>query len=622
MLRFMNMKLKCLFFLMAVVTFFSVTAQRKIFTDTYATPTDITMYGKLKYSYVVDENGENVKDGPLSVSAAIKNQKTVVQYRMITLNANYTLNASYNKGKLNGPMKMLSKFVATGSGISETDTYSFSGSFSNSYPNGLFNVLYKSKMKKLKASYEKGHLSGAYTVETLMNNFGYKVSGVLNHNGELNGEWNYYTTSSGKNYIYLFQNGVMLRKSSENEGYNTELSEKARLYATNKISKDSLLKLNIVVLKDSFNLGKLANSVLLDDIIDFQKFGGYDFSTSNVKYYEYLEKIPMLNNKGFNWLVNMIINEIKTGKINIGYSIMVKKDYDRWNRYLFYDESLGLEYIAGSSAGPDCEWYGYIDNVDQYELKGYLSKEQSIQLKDTILKTQKKYALDCFGYFQRKRNFDSFAYNIAKDMEIIQSGNTGNLTTGQLQNMLSAIKNYAFSDLVKTEFPGYLQDNDFLCYVNDSIYSQFNAYKAQLTNLYNAALSRDLQEAQRQKELEYERMVAKYKEKIRPTLNFLLDKKAFSIAYDENVQNYITYDGDKSDYWQLDINNRLKPFCKIVRYEIASVTPIEDTNDFEVVCVLVKKKGKKTVLHKLPLRFSAYGKLYSSSIEINSAEIF
>lgn len=616
------MKLKCLLLLMAAVSFFDVAAQRKAYTETYATPTDITLYGKLKYSYVVDENGKNVKDGPLSVSATIKNQKTVVQYRLITLNANYSLNASYNKGNLNGPMRMSSNFVATGSGISETDSYSFSGNFSNSYPNGLFNVSYKSKMKKLKASYKKGHLSGIYAVETLMNNFAYKVSGVLDQNGELNGEWNYYTTSSGKNYIYLFQNGVMLRKSSENEGYNPELSEKARLYATNKISKDSLLKLNIVVLKDSFNLGKLANSVLLDDVIDFQKFGGYDFSTSNVKYYEYLEKIPMLNDKGFNWLVNMIINEIKTGNINTGYSIMVKKNDDRWNHYIFYDKSLGLEYIAGSSGGPNCEWYGYIDNVDKYELRGYLSKEQSIQLKDTIFKTQKKYALDCFGYFQRKRNFDPYAYNIAKDMKTIQSGNVGNLTTGQLQNMLSAIKNYEFSDLVKTELPGYLQDYDFLCYVNDSIYLQFNAYKTQLTNLYNAALSRDLQEAQRQKELEYERMVANYKEKIRPTLNFLLDKKAFSIAYDENVQNYITYDGDKSDYWQLDISNRLKPFCKIVRYEIASVTPIEDTDDYEVVCVLVKKKGKKIVLQKLPLRFSAYGKLYSSSIDINSAEIF
>ena len=140
------MKKKSLFFCLMFCCI-SVFAQRQQISVDYMNPVfgelPFNMFGKMTYSYIVDENGENVKDGALSVNCKV-NKKIEGwvdgRYKTIPIVGTATINATYKQGLLNGAMT--SNYNATlKDGVkSENMTASMRGSFLKGVPNGAFTV--------------------------------------------------------------------------------------------------------------------------------------------------------------------------------------------------------------------------------------------------------------------------------------------------------------------------------------------------------------------------------------------------------------------------------------------------------------------------------------------------
>ena len=82
---------------------------------------------------------------------------------------------------------------------------------------------------------------------------------------------------------------------------------------------------------------------------------------------------------------------------------------------------------------------------------------------------------------------------------------------------------------------------------------------------------------------------ARIKVQLEHALNFIQSQgKAFSIVYDTDFEKYLWYDKN-SEYWTLDAEKVLKPFCPMVAYEII------DANRETITCRW-SVQGKKKVI--------------------------
>ena len=73
-----------------------ILAQRQQVTEFYRPPLDIPMEGKITYSYIVGKDGDNIKDGPLSIKASLNNFERYVQLQKMTINGS---NGSHSVSK-------------------------------------------------------------------------------------------------------------------------------------------------------------------------------------------------------------------------------------------------------------------------------------------------------------------------------------------------------------------------------------------------------------------------------------------------------------------------------------------------------------------------------------------
>lgn len=131
----------------------SLFAQRQKITESYDIPsTTVPFWGNKTFYYITGEDGKNIKDGPLNVTAN-DNSTYNVDYASIKRNANYSFKANYTKGRINGLMTCSYKEQLSRLSKSETETTNVSGSFSNGIPNGNFSITYNGKTI-LKATYK------------------------------------------------------------------------------------------------------------------------------------------------------------------------------------------------------------------------------------------------------------------------------------------------------------------------------------------------------------------------------------------------------------------------------------------------------------------------------------
>ena len=250
----------------------------------------------MKYSYTVSDEGERIKNGPITISGA-QNEK----YGNVTITGKYLLKASAKNGNLNGPMSVNANYhgvrqLYRGQQV-EDYAYSFSGTFLNGLPNGSFTAK-ATNFGSSAVTYKNGVLVGSYSVNEVIDDRIVKIKGAFNDKGKMIGEWR--VEILGDVSVWEMVNGIRVRISSKNQESTPQQIEKARKYAAGTISEKELEKEGYIPVQDSIRLGDYATDLyFLKFIADWEKLAGGSFEESYWVKYTYLYNILPLPEKEF-----------------------------------------------------------------------------------------------------------------------------------------------------------------------------------------------------------------------------------------------------------------------------------------------------------------------------------
>ncbi len=345
---------------LSMLVVLSVLAQRQKTTINFLGEFDWNFRGDYTYSFVMQENGQELKDGPFQMSATIKESYSGYKtfYRS-SITGKYLLKGSHSDGAIHGPLTLDANinFSAT-NGEKEYKKYSFRGSFKEGVPEGNFKVDYPSYGIKVNVNYKNGILVGQYQVKGIDRGLPFNRTGTLTADGKPTGVWKYDYASGVEELTFL--NGVVINKSS----YDAGLSAKAKSYASGTISKEDLEKENIFVIPDSMSLGSDAWNQILHDGIAWDKLGYYAFSSSEYVRFSYLMRLPFFNEKGLEVLKKCVLDNDRYAYEGDIYFDKVRNMY----RCRIHKSSVLADYCTGY---PD--WSNYFVDV-------YLTNEQFTEL--------------------------------------------------------------------------------------------------------------------------------------------------------------------------------------------------------------------------------------------------
>lgn len=243
----------------------TLTAQTQITEDYRVTGPWVDYAVPMKYSYIVSDEGERIKHGPISISGKL-NQT----YGSVTITGSYQLNASANKGNLNGPMSVKASYhgvqrTLRGQQV-EDYAYSFSGSFLNGVPNGTFTAK-ATNYGSSTVTYKQGKLVGAYNVDEVIDDRMVTIKGSLNNEGKMIGVW--HIESLGSVEVWEFIKGIRIRLSSAAAESTPKQIEMAKKYATGSVTKEALEEEGYFPVQDSIELGDYANDLYFLDYSSF-----------------------------------------------------------------------------------------------------------------------------------------------------------------------------------------------------------------------------------------------------------------------------------------------------------------------------------------------------------------
>lgn len=542
----------------------SLFAQRQKITESYEVPsTNAPLFGNKTYYYIIGEDGKNIKDGPMNITAS--NNKTYnINYVNIKANSNYSFKANYVKGGLNGLVTCSYREHLSRLSKNETETTNVSGSFSNGIPNGNFSITHNDKTI-LKATYKNGSLTGYFKFDYFYDDILKTISGTLTSDGKPNGKWTEEWLSN--QYNYLFQNGVLISKSDKKSSTKPITSELSRKFASGAISEEELFNKNYIVKTDSFKIGDYATKV----IISFKQyklsdFGGYDLTKNNNPKYKYLQEIARLTEKGFNQVLSEINNYAKNRHLSWFNTISPDNQGE-----IFIQENGHHYLLFGESRNK--ELYTYIPYQYYYE-KILISNEEYAKLNEAMSKALKDNALNIYQYALG---------DIINDYNDVMADKE--LPSEKINEIYNKLKELDLNKLDKTDDKNFLKfrnDDNATIYVN---ISEFDYLPDVLQKI----------SAKRLEALKKERL---------PILNLMLNKKGSSISYDSNLNIYFDNKDLDPDLWRLELGSILKPFCPMVKVEIID-------GDMEQMTVNItkrvsKKKGNKT--YQIVLRYKGYNK--------------
>ncbi len=497
---------------------------------------NVVFEGNKTYYYIVGEDGGQLKDGQYTISCPQASYSVSVFPYTYKLVGSYNMTANLSKGKLNGAISSNFKMTVTSSnGQSDNEYQTITGNFTNGVPNGTFIVNAKRTLiTKLNATYKNGILVGAFSCDVLgWDNLPHKYSGTLTQSGKLNGTWTYLGGTM------LFQNGVLISDNDTDKGKSTPpaISALAKQYAAGSITKDALAEKGYTVLKSKIELGKYASTCILRDSgVDFEDLGGCNFEQEAVEY-EYLKQVCYLNKEGVEQLIADLENEGECGFAYDSYRGFkcIQKDGDSKPYVKIHHQYKN--YVSGF--------------FDDFYVNAYIKDEDMTYISDRIAeiaKPLKEYAELIQYSGNSNTESDINLYKLKKLLDIFkQKGEQ--ITKDVYQVDINYSKKFILAESVKE--------------VEDSI-----------TKLTTKV----------QQEIQ-----ASIKAQLEHALNFIQSQgKAFSIVYDTDFEKYLWYDKN-SEYWTLDAEKVLKPFCPMVAYEII------DANRETITCKW-SVQGKKKVI--------------------------
>ena len=644
LLRTIIMRLKSLLaFAACVLCCISSFGQRQQTTvDYYPYPNGLRMIGKKTYSYIIGEDGENLKDGAFSISAKPEAIRVTDGFTTtgVSSNGHFRLNTSFAKGNLNGAFTFSYSTTLTQKNLSGTVTEShsmtFNGNFSNGLPHGAFNIQYKTgDHYRLVANYNKGVLVGSYSSAGSYRDLACVVKGTLTSKGEMTGRWTISNIDTNfDDFVYEFQNGVLVRKTTPKGSTKPSLTALAKKYAAGTISEEELLKHNVVVLVDSFPLGKYSRNVIFrDDVLDWEDVGGYDFSHPNNKKYKYLKEEIVFTDKGLDKFCNEILSakgreySERVRKGDVGYYVSVE-------RRKYENLVVGVDYSA-----QDAHYWNVFLTDRQIE---FLKEKLHDKRKQNVISVAD---LDYEGYagpYSRlswsklgivaPKIFNLFN-GVPCDLDELRA--SAKKLYPKMPNLFvvcdrdSSICAFIHNDVEEQCYKQGITDlaiiNNGILYVkNDDMYKRLLVYIAYLSDNYDEFVAGASEEERAYFDVLKEDCMSKinecYKESLDPVLKFMLTESTpISIAYDDKVGRYFSFEGFSEEYPSLEFSRKLKSFGKkLVGYEVVGR---HGENYDEVECILAWQ-GKKKIVTKYKVIFHLKSKMViAKSIDVNNATI-
>lgn len=584
-----------------------ISAQRQQVTEFYRPPLDIPMEGKITYSYIVGKDGDNIKDGPLSIKASINNFQRYVQLQKMTINGNYNLTANYKNGNMNGALALNSRTTYTHGSRSQVESFTLNGNFKDGIPNGNFVANYVTTVEaKMNVNYNNGKLVGPYMVDystALVDREA--IKGTLTQNGELTGRWDF--NYIDERFTYTFLKGVRLSSSSKDSSTPPALVEKARQLANGTITEEKLREQGIMVFEDSIDLGIHTNRIILrDNIISFRDLRGCDFSTPNFKKFKYLKKMEYLTDEGFNVLINSIRKAIIENDYNVDNFDKLVQCNDHFERTIATDER-GMKYVKTGA------YYYYLTTAGEFKGTSidrfYLTKAQAAALPGKIDEIKRETAIGLMDFLKiaYENEFDR-KFGIMKRFD---SANPTIKDITQLYDNLSTVRMDTLQTTSDKEFM-ILEAKNGVFYVKKSAADELENYKTKLlklskdyfTKLYQQNITIDYNES----------IIGNIKnlDSILQSLNYLVNKSSTSMAYNDYAYKYFCTDGvEDQEYWKLELGKRIKKFTKITHIRLTGI-------DNDTVYCEFTKKGKEVYQTSLKIKDN---KILVTSIDFEMAKL-
>lgn len=584
-----------------------ISAQRQQVTEFYRPPLDVPMEGKITYSYIVGKDGDNIKDGPLSIKASLNNFQRYVQLQKMTINGNYNLTANYKNGNMNGALSLNSRTTYTHGSRSQVESFTLNGNFKDGIPNGNFVANYVTTIEaKMNVNYNNGKLVGPYMVDystALVDREA--IKGTLTQNGELTGRWDF--NYIDERFTYTFLKGVRLSSSGKDSSTPPALVEKARQLANGTITEEKLREQGIMVFEDSIDLGIHTNRIILrDNVISFRDLRGCDFSTPNFKKFKYLEKVEYLTDEGFNYLISTVRNAIVRNEYNINDFGTLSSSNDHFQRVIGTDDK-GVKYVKAEN------WIYHLTTIGEFKGKlydkVYLTKEQAAALPGKIDEIKRETAIGLMDYLKiaYENEFDR-KFGIMKRFD---SANPTIKDITQLYDNLSTVRMDTLQTTSDKEFM-ILETKTGVFYVKKSAAEELDNYRTKLLNLSKDYFTKLYQQ---NITIEYNESIIgniKNLDSILQSLNYLVNKSSTSMAYNDYAYKYFCTDGvEDQEYWKLELGKRIKKFTKITHIRLTGIE--NDT----VYCEFTKK-GKEVYQTSLKIKDN---KILVTSIDFEGAKL-
>ena len=455
-----------------------ISAQRQQVTEFYRPPLDVPMEGKITYSYIVGKDGENIKDGPLSIKASLNNFERYVQLQKMTINGNYNLTANYKNGDMNGALTLNSRTTYTHGSRSQVESFTLNGNFKDGIPNGNFVANYVTTVEaKMNVNYNNGKLVGPYMVDystALVDREA--IKGTLTQSGELTGRWDF--NYIDERFTYTFLKGVRLSSSGKDSSTPPALVEKARQLANGTITEEKLREQGIMVFEDSIDLGVHTNRIILrDNVISFRDLRGCDFSTPNFKKFKYLEKVEYLTDEGFNYLISTIRNAIARNEYNIHDFGTLSSNNDHFQRVIGTDDK-GLKYVKAEN------WIYHLTTIGEFKGKlydkVYLTKEQAAALPGKIDEIKRETAIGLMDYLKI-----AYDYEFDRMFGIMKRFDSANPTIKEITQLYANLSTVRMDTLQTTTDKEFmiLEAKNGVYYVKKSAAEELENYKAKINQI-------------------------------------------------------------------------------------------------------------------------------------------
>ena len=584
-----------------------ISAQRQQVTEFYRPPLDIPMEGKITYSYIVGKDGDNIKDGPLSIKASINNFQRYVQLQKMTINGNYNLTANYKNGNMNGALALNSRTTYTHGSRSQVESFTLNGNFKDGIPNGNFVANYVTTVEaKMNVNYNNGKLVGPYMVDystALVDREA--IKGTLTQNGELTGRWDF--NYIDERFTYTFLKGVRLSSSGKDSSTPPALVEKARQLANGTITEEKLREQGIMVFEDSIDLGVHTNRIILrDNVISFRDLRGCDFSTPNFKKFKYLEKVEYLTDEGFNVLINSIRNAIIENDYNVDNFDKLVQCNDHFERTIATDER-GMKYVKTGA------YYYYLTTAGEFKGKSidrfYLTKEQAAALPGKIDEIKRETAVGLMDFLKITSDYEfDRKFGIMKRFD---SANPTIKDITQLYANLSTVRMDTLQTTADKEFM-ILKAKNGVFYVKKSAADELENYKTKLLNLSKDYFAKLYQQ---NITIDYNESIIgniKNLDSILQCLNYLVNKSSTSMTYNDYAYKYFCTDGvEDQEFWKLELGKRIKKFTKITHIRLTGI-------DNDTVYCEFTRKGKEVYQTSVKIKDN---KILVTSIDFAGAKL-